>query len=336
MKKNLFIATLVASSMGFVSCSDDDNSNNNGNNNPDVELFASSNTSGMISYTDLTAPNTAARMFGIGSTDVDGIYFDDDRNEVIVASRSNDRLEVYGNVREALASTASTLEMVATSATGDFTNAREIAVDGNRVVVVDDVSATSGKIFVYQRVANGFTLEKSFDIAFKLWGIDIEDGHLYAVEDSSSRIAVFNNIFSKSNGALTPDKVVAIEGLVRTHGINFADDDNTMLLTDVGSALSDSDGGIIVIENWNTVFTNTTNGGTIPLTAQKRIYGPNSLLGNPVDISFDDDANRIYVAERLNGGGRILSFAYPTTAQGDATPIMNRPEAGATAVYIRD
>lgn len=339
MKKNFFFAAIAASSMAFVSCSDDDDSNGNNPSDPDRELFASSNTSGMISYTDLTATSPMARMFGIGSLDVDGIYFDDDRNEIIVASRTNNRLEVYGNFREALTSTATTLEMTASSATGDFTNAREIAVDDNRVIVVQDQNEGNGnqnKLIVYQRTSTGFTREKTFNIGFKLWGIDIEDGNLYAVEDLSNRVAVFNNIFSKAEGTLTPDKVVGIEGLVRTHGINFSDDDNTLILTDVGDANSSTDGGIVIIENFSSVWNAAANGGTIALTNQKRIYGPNSLLGNPVDVAFDDDRNIIYVAERANGGGRILSYAYPTAAQSDANPIMNRTEAGATAVYLRD
>lgn len=339
MKKNLFLVALSVSAIGVVSCSSDDDSSNGGSNGPDTELFASSNTSGTISYTDLTASTPTPRFFGTGSTDADGIYFDDDRNEVIIASRTNNRLEVFGNFREALAGTGTALTMTASSTAGDFTNAREIAVDGNRVVVVQDQFATNGlqnKLFVYQRTASGFTLEKTFDISFKLWGIDIEDGNLYAVEDLSNRVAVFNNIFTKASGALTPDKKVAIEGLIRTHGITYSDDDNTMVLTDVGDAASATDGGIVVIENFSSVFGNTIDGGTITLANQKRIYGASTLLGNPVDVSYDDDTNKIYVAERLNGGGQVLTFAYPTSAQADVAPLTTRLEPGVTGVYLRD
>ena len=322
MKKNLFMAALSLGALGFVSCSDDDDSNSENVSDDKLELFTSSNTGGSIGYTNLKATSPTARFFTIGSTDADGIYFDDDKNEVIVASRTNNRLEVYGNFRETLSGSATSLAMTASSTTGDFNNAREISVDGNRVVVVQDQNDANGltnKLVVYQRTTTGFVLEKSFTIPFKLWGIDIKDGNLYAVEDLSNRLAVFNNIFSKPTGNLSPDKKVAIEGLIRTHGINY--EDNTMVLTDVGSATSDVDGGIVVIENFSSVFSSTTNGGTISLTSQKRIYGPNSTLGNPVDVSFDDDNNKIYIAERLNAGGRVLSFAYPTTAQSDATPL---------------
>lgn len=337
MKKNLFLVALSISAFQFVSCSNDDDSNDD-SNNPQLELFASSNTSGTITYTDLTATTPMARTFTTGSLDADGIYFDDDRDEVIIASRTNNRLEVYGDFRDALLSTATSLAMTANSTTGDFTNAREIAVDDNRVVVVQDqaeINGNTNKLFVYQRTSTGFTLEKTFDIGFKLWGIDIEDGDLYAVVDLTGDIARFDNIFSKASGALTPDKRVTIEGLVRTHGITYSDDDNTMILTDVGVATSATDGGIVVIENFNSVFSSTANGGTISLSSQKRIYGPNSLLGNPVDVSYDDETNRIYVAERLNAGGQVLSFSYPTAAQADATPLTTRIEPGVTGVYLR-
>ena len=278
-----------------------------------------------------------ARSFSIGSVDSDGIYYDDDRNEVIVASRTNNRLEVYGNLRETLSGSATSLAMTASSTTGDFNNAREISVDGNRVVVVQDqneANSMTNKLVVYQRTATGFTLEKTFTIPFKLWGIDIEDGNLYAVEDASNRLAVFNNIFSKSSGNLSSDKKVGIEGLVRTHGIHY--EDNKMVLNDVGLATSDIDGGIVVIENFSAVFSSTPNDGTISLSNQKRIYGPNSTLGNPVDVAFDEDSKKIYIAERLNQGGRVLSFAYPTTAQSDATPLTARSEPGVTGIYLRD
>lgn len=337
MKKNLFMLALSFGVLGFVSCSDDDDSNNGNGSDDKLELFTSSNTSGAIGYTDLKAANSAVRFFTIESTDADGIYYDDDRNEVIVASRTNNRLEVYGNFRETLAGSATSLVMTASSTTGDFNNAREISVDGNRVVVVqdqNDANLMTNKLVVYQRTATGFTLEKTFTIPFKLWGIDIEDGNLYAVEDASNRLAVFNNIFSKPSGNLSPDKKVGIEGLVRTHGIHY--EDNKMVLTDVGSATSDVDGGIVVIENFSSVFSSTSNDGTISLSNQKRIYGPNSTLGNPVDVAFDEDNKKIYIAERLNQGGRVLSFAYPTTAQSDATPLTARLEPGVTGIYLRD
>lgn len=335
MRKNLFLAGIFCSTLGFVSCSSDDDSNGN-QNTQRLELFTSSNTSGTITYTDMLATMPMARTFAVGSVDADGIYYSNDRDEVIIASRTNNRLEAYGNFRNTLLTPATSLTMTVSSTTGDFTNAREIAVDGSRVVVVQDQAEINGnvnKLLVYQRTTSGFTLEKTFTIGFKLWGIAIENGNLFAVVDLTGDIAVFNSIFSKPTGTLVADKRVSIEGLTRTHGIAYSN--NVMVLTDVGLATSATDGGIVVIENFSNVFSSTASGGIIALSNQKRIYGPNSLLGNPVDVSYDKQANKIYIAERLNGGGQVLSFSYPTAPQADATPLTTRLEPGVTGIYLR-
>ncbi|MCR5862724.1 hypothetical protein LRS05_11485 [Flavobacterium sp. J372] len=58
------------------------------------------------------------------------------------------------------------------------------------------------------------------------------------------------------------------------------------------------------------------------------------MLGNPVDVAYDNVAKRIYVAERLNGGGRVLTFASPSTGTFDTAPLQNRAEPGVSAVYL--
>ena len=126
---------------------------------------------------------------------------------------------------------------------------------------------------------------------------------------------------------------MTIEGLVRTHGITFSAADNRMILTDVGSAASDSDGGIIVINDFSSKIAATTNLGTIAMTNQVRIYGPNSTLGNPVDVAYDSVTDKIYIAERLNSGGKVLTFTLPMSTS-DATPSNSRTEAGVSSVYL--
>ena len=66
---------------------------------------------------------------------------------------------------------------------------------------------------------------------------------------------------------------------------------------------------------------------------QIRIYGPNSNLGNPVDVAYDSVTDKIYIAERLNAGGKVLTFSLPTTTS-DATPLNSRTEAGVSSVYL--
>lgn len=149
----------------------------------------------------------------------------------------------------------------------------------------------------------------------------------------TSDVVQFKNFADNVSGAIIPTKRVTIEGLTRTHGITYSSSKDIMILTDVASAASATDGGLVIIKNFSSVFVATAASGTITMGNQIRIYGPNSLLGNPVDVAFDSVSNTIYVAERLNAGGRVLTFNYPTTS-GDAIPVNVRAEAGVTSIFV--
>lgn len=329
--KNLFSAVILSSIL-FMSCSDDDNMQTVS----EVKLFTSSNTSGMVSITDLLPSTPTVQGFSVNSTDADGIHYYSSSDEIILASRSNNRLEAYGNVKEAMMNNSSSLTL-SYSSTSDFNNAREIAVSGNTIIVTQDQAESNGnqnKLFVYEKTASGFTLQRTFDVNIKLWGIHFDGSTLYAIVDLTSDLVAYDNFLTNSSGPLMPSKRVTIEGLVRTHGITYSSVENTMVLTDVAAAASDSDGGVIVIKNFSSVFSSTANNGTISTANQIRIYGPNSMLGNPVDVAYDNVTKMIYVAERANGGGRVLTFSVPTTS-GDYAPVMNRLEPGCAAVFLQ-
>lgn len=340
-KRNFLLSMLAVSGLMFTSCSDDDNNNNNngGNNqNSEVMLFTSSNTSGKISVTDLNESGQSVLSFNNNSTDSDGIYYDASRDRIIQASRTDNRLNIYSDVSTAIDNSSTGLNIAGSSQADEFDNAREIAVSGNRVFVVQDEALSNlgqNRILVYEISNNNtLTLQKTYDVNFKLWGIHADDEDLYAVVDNTGDIVEFDNIMNVASGNLTPTKRVTIEGLTRTHGITYSDQDDTMILTDIGNASSDSDGGLIVIENFDDIFDNAVNGSIIPLNQQKRIYGAATTLGNPVDVAYDHVTNRIYVAERLNAGGRVLTFSFPTAATANMAPMEARSEAGVSAVYL--
>jgi hypothetical protein len=331
MKKSFLFASLWISSVVLLSCSDDDNKQTV----KELMLFTSSNTSGMVSVTDLLPSTPVVKQFMVNSTDADGIYYHPGSDQLIQASRSNNRLEVYGNFKQEYMNNASSLTLTGMS-TADFTNAREIAASGNMIVVAQDQAASNSnmnKLFVYEKSASGLQLQKTFEVDFKLWGIQFDGTSLYAVVDLTSDLVVFNNFLSNNSGPITPTKNVTIEGLIRTHGIAYSFIEDVMVLSDVGAASSDVDGGLVVIKNFKSVFNATANNGTIMMDKQLRIYGPNSMLGNPVDVAYDNVIKMIYVAERANGGGRLLSYMVPTTS-GDYSPMMNRLEPGCTAVFL--
>ena len=329
--KNLFISSAFLVLL-FASC---DNTDSNSSSS-EATLVTSSNTTGKISYVDLLAPNAMVKSFAISSIDAEGISYNSETDAVLVASRTNNRLETYSGLKAGFKAGTDLLSATLTSITGDFTNARETAVSGDIVVVTQDQIAANGnmnKLLVYKKAANGFTLQKTFNTDFKLWGIHMLGADLYAVADLTGDIVMFKDFMSKASGMITATKRVTIAGLTRTHGITYSAADDVMILTDVADAASATDGGMVLIKNFNSIFASTAASGTIALSNQVRIYGPNSKLGNPVDVAYDSVTNYIYVAERLNAGGQVLTFSYPM-ASGDFAPINARAELGVTSIFV--
>ncbi|HMU05878.1 MAG TPA: CHRD domain-containing protein, partial [Saprospiraceae bacterium] len=244
--------------------------------------------------------------------------------------RSNNVINAYSQVAANLAQNLSPV-LTATS-TSDFTNGREIAVLGDKLVVAQDADASNGSVdrfVVYTISPTAITLDKSYNVSQALWGIHLDGNTLYAVEDLSDRVLRFDNFFDLPEGMITPDQVVAIESMVRTHGITYDRQGDVMILTDVAAAASATDGAFTVIRNYNT----KASDNVITEAEQIIVEGPMSLLGNPVDIAFDRPSNRIYIAERAKDGGRVLGFDMPTSS-GDAAPVFNEVFAGASAIYL--
>ena len=316
----------------FASCDNNDSNTSSA----EATLVTSSNTTGKISYVDLLTPNAMVKSFTIGSIDAEGISYNSDIDGVIVASRTNNRLETYSGLKTGFKAGTDNLTASLNSLTGEFSNARETAVSGDMVVVVQDQILSNGnmnKLFVYKKTTTGFDLLKTFTTDFKLWGIHMVGADLYAVADLTGDIVLFKDFMSRTTGMITATKRVTIAGLIRTHGITYSAVDDVMILTDVADAASATDGGLVLIKNFSSVFASTAASGTIALSNQIRIYGPNSKLGNPVDVAYDSVTNYIYVAERLNAGGQVLTYAYPMTS-GDFAPINARAELGVTSIFL--
>ncbi|RTY88710.1 hypothetical protein [Flavobacterium sp. RSP15] len=329
--KHLVISTTFLV-LFFASCD-----NNDSDTSPaELNLVTSSNTSGKITLTNLLATSPMVKSFAIASLDAEGVSYDAETDAVTIASRTNNQLETYSGIKTAFTAGSTSLSVALSSATGEFTNARETAVSGNLVVVAQDQLASNGlinKLFVYQKSTTGFSLIKTFTTTFKLWGIHIDGADLYAVADLTGDLVQFKNFMTTVSGTITATKRVTIAGLIRTHGITYSPADDVMILTDVASAASATDGGLIIIKNFSTVFASTAAAGTIAVTNQVRIYGSNSLLGNPVDVAYDSVTKNIYVAERLNAGGQVLTYSFPV-ASGDFAPVNARAEAGVTSIFV--
>ena len=150
MKKMLALGTLL--SLIAVSCTDDDSMSSQ--SNPELKLVTSSNTTSKISFVDLLSTNSSVFSFSVNGTDNDGIYYNSFSDEIILASRTNNRLETYSGLKNGVKTNADNLMLSNFSSNMDFTNAREIAISGDKVIVTQDqatINNDTNKFLVYQK-----------------------------------------------------------------------------------------------------------------------------------------------------------------------------------------
>ena len=334
--KNLKFLTLGLLSFGLLatSCDDDESILDDV---VDTDVYVSSNTTGKLTVIDFQDfDNVTEKSFTVPFTDADGIAFRDRGDVIFQLSRSGNRLVRFNDVDEN--DNGATLSVDGASQADIFTNGRGIVLDGDDIWVAQDGNDANGdqnRLFKFEVDGDMISLRKTYDVDINLWGIAEEDGDLYAIVDNSNRLAVFEDFGSAPDGTLTPDFTYNIQGITRTHGIHINDRDNILLLTDIGDAGSDSDGAIHVIEDFKDRLEGARDNaaGTLFPEQQKRISGGSTQLGNPVDIDYDQDREQIYVAERANGGGKVLIFEIPETS-GDATPVASRSVEGASSIAL--
>ncbi len=295
------------------------------------QIFASSNTQQMIRVYDILEDNSISQQeFNNFSQDADGIYYNNATDKVYQVNRMNNSIAELSDVNQSLA-TGMSPGLTAQSA-GSFKNGRELAWSNNRIIVAQDANDANGQqnaLFIFDVADGSIKLKQSLNTDINLWGIHLDGDKLFAIVDNSNLLAEFDDIFSQSGTSVTADRTVMIEGIIRTHGLTYDAASDKMFLTDIGDAGSDSDGAFTVINN----YTQAAADGMITLSEQNRIEGPDSFLGNPVDIAYDTQSDMIYIAERANGGGRVLGFISPSMS-GSLSPSYNDEFAGASAVYI--
>ena len=331
------IALLSIFSMAIVSCSDDDNTGMD--TSLSTYLFASNNSDGNITnYNVSSLTNVMSTTLITTSTAADGIYYDKNNDVVVQASRSNFSLEGYSDVS---LNTGGSSISVGISGSTDMTSPRELAVNGNFYVVADnadvdgDTNTPDGRLFIYTKSGNSFTLRNVITTDFKLWGITFDGEDLYAIVDTTNQLAVFTNFLSNtSDTTVSASKTIVVEGIVRTHGLTYDAMSDTMVLTDIASAMNgQDDGGFHVIENFTSKFNNTAAGATLALSQQVRVAGSSTLLGNPVDVAYDSATKTVFIAEAGNGGGRILAFNNIDNG-GNISPVVNTDLASASSVFL--
>ncbi|QCE42815.1 hypothetical protein [Psychroserpens sp. NJDZ02] len=339
LTKTAALSILVATS--FFSCSDDDNDaiEINDGTPTSVELYTSNNADGNITVYDVTDQSavTTKTLITAGIA-ADGVYYDSTNDFLLQASRTDLGLEGYNNTNNLVSGSTLAVDV---NGTNDMQSPREVAVNGNFIVVADnadvdgDLLTPDGRLYIYTKEGNNITLRNTITTSFKLWGITFDNNNLYAVVDATNELAVFSDFLSNTTDmALASSKRIFVEGIVRTHGLTFDASSDVMILTDIADATNGQDDGAFhYIENFTSKFNGVANAGALSAAQQVRVSGASTLLGNPVDVAYDSATQTVYIAEAGNGGGRILAFNN-FQAGGNITPILNNSLAAASAVYL--
>lgn len=210
-----------------------------------------------------------------------------------------------------------------------------IAHKAGRIIVAD--TGSPGGITVYSTTvgaADAAVVATTDDVI--PWDIayDEDADRLFAALTNGT-IAVFDNFLAAPNAAtasriITPSNPLSSTNL---HGIAF--NSNGLVVTDVGAGSSavagfDTDGSIYVFTDMSPF----ESGASSTVAAARVIRGPNSLLGNPVDIALDGTVLR--VAEKANGGGQVLFFNNIFTGgSGDFAPDKSVDVAAVESIVTR-
>ncbi|MDO1500776.1 hypothetical protein Q2T40_11605 [Winogradskyella maritima] len=332
----LSLAVAIASGT-MVSCSDDDTDGNQSANSTFV--YASNNSNGNITVYDVSnSASVSSSSFITASLAADGIYADGN-GTVFQASRTDNGLEGFSISTDLVSGTAVNVSL---DGPNDMSSPREVAVNGNLFVVADnadvdgDTNTPDGRLFIYSMSNGEFTLRNTVTTNFKVWGITFNGNDLYAVVDATNELALFANFLATNtaDATVTATKRIAIEGIVRTHGLTYDVASDVMVMTDIGQASNgQDDGGFHIIENFTSKFNSVMPGGTLSVAQQTRVSGAATLMGNPVDVAYDSATQNIFIAEAGNGGGRILGFSN-TDAGGNITPFFNSSLASASSVFL--
>jgi len=291
-----------------------------------TELYTTNNANGNINV--YNASGMLTKTITSSSTATEGIFYSGANDVLIQASRSDLMLAYYNNFSNLSSGAVNTADF---SSNADLTSPREIAVKGNRVVVSDNAMH---KFFVYSFDGSAFTLENTVTPGFNVWGITFKGDDLLAVVDGSSDLAIFNDFLNNAiDGNLAADKRITIDGIVRTHGIDYSEADDVLVMTDIGvAANATNDGGFQVIQNFSSKLNMTATGGSITLANQTRVAGPSTMLGNPIDIAYDHKTQTVYIAEV--GNGKVLAFSNVLSATGDIAPAVSNDLPAASSLYL--
>ena len=197
----------------------------------------------------------------------------------------------------------------------------------NGMVFVADVNETTPAVRVFSPCASGNVaplLNLEAANGARPWDVDYDpstDSAYLALTNGT--VAVFEEVVRKMESGQTvitgEDRLIvpasdgtAFAAPTNIHGIDYDSQSDSLVISDVGSAADATDGKLYVISGAGSAD------GLANVSVN--IAGPNSMLGNPVDLMLSN--GHVYVAEKSNG--MILRFDNILNASsGDIDPTFS-------------
>ena len=210
----------------------------------------------------------------------------------------------------------------------------DVASDSGMILVAEN-NADTPSISIFSTCTTGDAsplMTLTFANDARPWDVDYDANTDRAfVALTNGTVAVFDEVKSKlmagSTNIAVEDRLItpansgtAVAGPTNIHGIDYDSLSGALILSDVGSAAVADDGKIYVLNNTENAS------GLVNISAT--ISGPNTLLGNPVDIMYS--GTDLYIAEKSNNVVMRFNNILSTTGgdiSADASMAFNAPES---------
>lgn len=333
--KKIFVLSVILSFSFFVSCSNDDNKGGDGTITPPVHatLFSAGDATDIVGVYNFTPQGVFDESRRISSADNAGMYYNRTTDELIINSKQQKSLNIYGPIKGRDDGSDLPLKI---SSDPILQNPHDIAVSGNFIVVSDgEIGTETGSYHIFEKTEGEIVLRNSVQVSYDVWGIQFIENDFYATVAHSKKVAVFKNFLATNtvDGIIVPDKQISIEGMTDIRGI--AHDHGVVILTDVGDENQANDGAFHYIADFVSKFNETVENGTLTLQGkQVRVAGNFTRLGNPVAVDYDYSRDIVFIAENKKDGGSILFFER-VEAGGNLTPVLRYNLAGASSVSFQ-
>ncbi len=283
-------------------------------------------------YNFLAAAQLDSTAFASNAKDGNGVYYCKSKDELYQVSRKNKTVYVFSNASNLTNPLVPSRSFTDTS----LSSGREIAYDNYRdILYIANNSDSSIRVYKNFSSLSGMVTGAKLKIQGQPWGIDYDptagsNKLIVVIDQAAMRLDIFDAP-QKLSGSVTASRSINISDrpngtFSRLHGVKYDASKDVLLVTEIGEAAAplvptpgkppfNADGGIYIIKNATSLI---NSGGTV--AADNFIYGANTFLGNPVDITLGNVGSKLYVFVAEKANKKILSFNLKDN--GNVTPTL--------------